>query len=863
MNYLKSITTSVLNSTGVSFPFSIGERIPGLEAGSTIWDIREGVKKDDGTPLTLFIFDSTLGPLQPGNKDRRTLFQLAKNSLKKLRTIRHPDVLKYIDSVETETHIYIATEQVRPLQGVLRDWERGGALASTSAVKNKEGKEAWLGWGVKSISTALAFLNSPPLSQHHAYLLPSTVFITPAMEWRLAGFDLLTGRDDASGVLWGLGGLAPGGVGEYSSPEVQKGGWGVLRDTDPAQEDIYLLAMFLFHLYNPEKPIPKFSGPPTPASAGSLPKSLFPLWKRMLNPNARTRLSTINFVAEAQSTSFWTGNPLVSLVEGLDGFELRSDGEKQQLLRIIKDAADAGTLPEPFLVHRVLPSLLHSLSLPDAPSALMLPLVLAIGKTVPPSTYPKVVLEPVVKLYASPDRGTRMALLEGLNEYADKLDSRTVNERVWPNLITGFADTVPVIREATIKAVYPLSSKLSDRILNNDLLRLLAKMQQDVEPSIRTNTCILLGRLAPSLNSNTKKKVLVPAFARSLKDTFVHTRVAALMSLMASIDCFDTEDLAARVLPNMTFALVDKEKMVRDQAFKAVGIFLKRVEEGAAQMPDTQLSDEARAPAALGSNPPPAPNGSSSYVNSAAGAAAGAAGSLAGWAFSTLSQQISSRDANSSLTAASSNIGELPNFQAARAAAAAAETKPSPERTPSYERPAAPSKVSSFGAAPKPVRAGSGMKLGGAAKAHKPTDLADALAADFEDDEVANAWGNDDLINVNADDDDWTAFEEAPQEVAAAPPPQSYYVTPAAKPAPKPAPPKPEPVVAPKPVKAAPAVAKSPPPTESARSSISEPSKPSTPQPNLSSLSKEEKDKEMARRREERKARIAAMKGKK
>lgn len=232
------------------------------------------------------------------------------------------------------------------------------------------------------------------------------------------------------------------------------------RSTDPAQEDIYLLAMFLFHLYNPEKPIPKFSGPPTPASAGSLPKSLFPLWKRMLNPNARTRLSTINFVAEAQSTSFWTGNPLVSLVEGLDGFELRSDGEKQQLLRIIKDAADAGTLPEPFLVHRVLPSLLHSLSLPDAPSALMLPLVLAIGKTVPPSTYPKVVLEPVVKLYASPDRGTRMALLEGLNEYADKLDSRTVNERVWPNLITGFADTVPVIREATIKAVYPLSSKV-------------------------------------------------------------------------------------------------------------------------------------------------------------------------------------------------------------------------------------------------------------------------------------------------------------------------------------------------------------------------------------------------------------------
>ena len=48
--------------------------------------------QDDGTPLTLFIFDATLPPLQPGSKDRRMLMQLAKNALKKLRTMRHPDV---------------------------------------------------------------------------------------------------------------------------------------------------------------------------------------------------------------------------------------------------------------------------------------------------------------------------------------------------------------------------------------------------------------------------------------------------------------------------------------------------------------------------------------------------------------------------------------------------------------------------------------------------------------------------------------------------------------------------------------------------------------------------------------------------
>jgi SCY1-like protein 1 len=125
---------------------------------------------------------------------------------------------------------------------VLRDWDAGGSL---SGAKGK-GKENWVGWGVRSISVclpwfglwkleltrqnALAFLNASPLNLHHAYLLPSTVFITPAMEWRLGGFELLTGKDDSAGVLWGLGGLAPGDVGERSAPEVRKGGWTVLRE---------------------------------------------------------------------------------------------------------------------------------------------------------------------------------------------------------------------------------------------------------------------------------------------------------------------------------------------------------------------------------------------------------------------------------------------------------------------------------------------------------------------------------------------------------------------------------------------------------------------------------------------------------
>lgn len=34
------------------------------------------------------------------------------------------------------------------------------------------------------------------------------------------------------------------------------------------------------------------------------------------------------------------------------------------------------------------------------------------------------------------------------------------------------------------------------------------------------------------------------------------------MALMASVECFDREDLAGKVVPNMSFTLVDKEKCV-------------------------------------------------------------------------------------------------------------------------------------------------------------------------------------------------------------------------------------------------------------------------------------------------------------
>jgi len=50
-----------------------------------------------------------------------------------------------------------------------------------------------------------------------------------------------------------------------------------------------------------------------------------------------------------------------------------------------------------------------------------------------------------------------------------------------------------------VKSVLTVIGKLSDRTINGDLLRYLAKTANDEQPGIRTNTTICLGKIARNL----------------------------------------------------------------------------------------------------------------------------------------------------------------------------------------------------------------------------------------------------------------------------------------------------------------------------------------------------------------------------
>ncbi|KAI0768728.1 ARM repeat-containing protein [Trametes elegans] len=754
MDYLRTLgsaaVSSLVQKSGLNLPFSLGSKVSSFE-NRTIWSLYDATKRDDSSPVSVFEFEAN-------TPAKRNVLPLAKNAVRKLRTIRHPDVLKFMDVVETDTSIHIMTERVRPLGPAIQEWQS----------KTAPEREAWLVWGLHRVSVALTFLNESASSTHGNVRVDS-VFISSSGEWKLGGFDVLSNPKDDAAVLYTLGGTLPDAT-TYSAPEVKKGGYSALKELPPAAADGYGLGLLIHFAFNASHGLPATAQsphpPPTAASRGAIPTSIFPAYKKLLNPNPKARLTPAHFLELGMSqtagdgSGFFANNQLVKVCAGLDNFNLASEGEKASLLKTLKDSA--ASFPTEFASYRVLPALISALEFGGASAATILPLVLQFGKNVPPDDYPNVILTHLVKLYTSPDRGTRMALLDHLLEYADKLDKKTVVDKIWPNLQTGFTDTVALIREATVKSIILLSDKFNERIMNNDLLRHLARMQADPEASIRTNTCILIGRLGPSLGYNTKRKVLVPAFARALKDPFVHARVAGLMAFMATLDCFDIEDIATKVIPSMAFTMVDKEKLVRDQAFKAMELFMKKLEEHAATMPETAGPEIEIIPGSSLTL-----NGGSSN-NTLVNSAAGAAGALAGWAISSIGKKLAAGDLQSQMASVGASIDRPTSAPAPLNAKLAVGAGTVGSGIPTASPAAFPLTPTFSSSGNVPTRSltstggttskSKGMQLGATkvpTSASIP-DWAEEAAAEIDTPRGSNPWGNDDLMDVNADEDDWS-----------------------------------------------------------------------------------------------------------
>ncbi|KAL8841035.1 MAG: hypothetical protein Q9170_001060 [Blastenia crenularia] len=368
-----------------------------------------------------------------------------------------------------------------------------------------------------------------------------------------------------------MGNLTPDS-GIYAPPEVAKSGWETIKRHPLSAVDSYGFALLMFELFNG-----CLISNDSIGQTKNIPPSMHPSYKSLLQQNPKARLSVSHFREQGRRSDGFFETPLIKLSEGIESLDLKSDGEREEFLNELDDASN--DFPEEYCSMKVLPELLKSVEFGGG-GPKVFTAVMKFGAKLSHEEYNTRLTPVIVRLFSNPDRAIR----------------KLVNDKIFPQMITGFADIAPLVREQTIKAVLTIITKLSDRTINGELLKHLAKTSNDEQPGIRTNTTICLGKIARSLGAHTRQKVLIAAFCRSLRDPFVHARNAALLALGATSDLFSEDDCAVKVLPAVCPLLIDKEKLVRDQANKAFDIYVARIRRHATSLPDTALPPSTTTP---------------------------------------------------------------------------------------------------------------------------------------------------------------------------------------------------------------------------------------------------------------------------
>ncbi|KAF8862334.1 kinase family protein-like protein [Acephala macrosclerotiorum] len=591
MEFFKSAVASAI-SKGPPFPYTFGDQV---DIDASVWTLYNGTKREDGSNCSIFSFDVT------ANKSR---LPMARNAVKKLRTLRHPGVIKVFDTVETETYIYVATERLIPLR-----WH----------IKRKSMSTETLKWGLFGVAQTIKFINDEASSVHGA-LRVSSLYTSESGEWKVGGFEVLSSMKDDDAIIYNYGSLVPD-AGRYTPPELAKSGWDAIKRNPLTAVDAYNFGTLIFEVFNGD-----FMGGDQAGQTKNIPPTMHSTYRRLVNANPKARVSVGNFLEQGRRSGGFFNTPLIKLTDSVDNLGMKTDEEREEFLNDLDQLSD--DFPEDYFKMKILPELLKSVEFGGG-GPKVFSVVMKISTKLTDDEFETRVTPAVVRLFSSPDRAIRVSLLDNLPVMIDRLSQRIVNDKIFPQMVSGFTDVAPVVREQTVKAVLTIIGKLSDRTINGELLKYLAKTSNDEQPGIRTNTTICLGKISKNLGVSTRSKVLIAAFTRSLRDPFVHARNAALMALAVTSDAFNEDDCANRVLPSLCPCLIDKEKLIRDQANKTMDVYLQRIRKFASTMADTALPPPSSSEASTGQ----APRMSTPQPSEAA--------SWAGWAISSFTNKVS------------------------------------------------------------------------------------------------------------------------------------------------------------------------------------------------------------------------------
>ena len=135
---------------------------------------------------------------------------------------------------------------------------------------------------------------------------------------------------------------------------------------------------------------------------------------------------------------------MVETVVFLDEIAIRNDNEKGKFFRNLEK--NIQTFPPARCKYRILPALTHILEHGSGSNPVVLSCVLQISSLLENDEVEKKIKPVVTNLFKNNERGTRINLLKNLDKFIEYIDTKTITNDIFPQVLNGFTDSSPVLR---------------------------------------------------------------------------------------------------------------------------------------------------------------------------------------------------------------------------------------------------------------------------------------------------------------------------------------------------------------------------------------------------------------------------------
>eukprot|EP01138_Halocafeteria_seosinensis_P005490 gb/GECG01005612.1/.p1 GENE.gb/GECG01005612.1/~~gb/GECG01005612.1/.p1 ORF type:complete len:866 (+),score=105.90 gb/GECG01005612.1/:1-2598(+) len=626
----------VTGAHGVQYrPYTSGDTAEGIEKcfhTRPLWSsIRDGEAIHPSASIQQT--DKTVTIWQLNKKEASSeRIQAAQMGIKRLRTLRHPGILKYLDSIDTQDQLILVTEKAYPV----RAW----CQQSSNQSEARDELRTSIVWGLHCVSQTLKWLHTE-CRMVHGCLSSDAVFVTERGDWCIGNLDTTFHRDDKVGFQTVMNRVNLEDA--YKGPE--RSGRRDLQDTNLTTQahalDAWALSILIIDVFQASGLLEKGdSGRPIIETdvdtitqevmehdsnqrmkvgntnyISGMPKSLRTALTKLLDPGYRTRISVASFLEESDIKRKFFGEEIVEALQFIDNLALKEPDEKKQFFERLHSIVKGTQLPRNIAKHKILPALKQALNMGQerGGGAVVISPMIEIGGKLTSSEYQEQIVPSIVSMFRSPERATRLQLLHKLPSYVSMVDKSTLNGEVCKNILGGFHDNSEALRQATVKSTVALAPHLEPDKLLELVSKGLKKSIRDSIAAVRVNTLVALGQIiryfpegpppeppyiaqdyddfavGDQSHSGDASKKCIPKpivskyqsgaweiFVAGLRDPSSATRAGAIKAITYSTHCFSPAALSSQIVPHCSRLCTDPHSsQVREVAMSFLPKALK------------------------------------------------------------------------------------------------------------------------------------------------------------------------------------------------------------------------------------------------------------------------------------------------